>query len=93
MLKIKGPICTWSLCGDVSFDVLSADGGEKVGKITKQWTGLALEAFTDADNFGISFPMDLDVKIKATLLGAVFLIDFMFFEDSGNNKNDGIGML
>ena len=43
------------------------------------------EAFTDADNFGISFPMDLDVKIKATLLGAVFLIDFMFFEETEND--------
>ena len=30
---------------------------------------------------------------QAVLLGAVFLIDFMFFEKSGNNENDGIGML
>ena len=35
----------------------------KIGKITKQWTGLAKEAFTDADNFGINFPIDLDVKV------------------------------
>ena len=59
----------------------------------------------DANNFGVSFPPDLDVKVrnysvfmkrmprakryqlfhqplqvKATLLGAVFLIDFMYFE-------------
>ena len=52
----------------------------QVGKISKRRSGVLKEAFTDADNFGISFPMDLDVKIKATLLGAVFLIDFMFFE-------------
>ena len=44
------------------------------------------EAFTDADIFGINFPMDLDVRMKAVLLGACFLIDFMFFEKtSGNN--------
>ena len=30
--------------------------------------------YTKADNFGISFPMDLAVRVKATLLGAVFLI-------------------
>lgn len=48
--------------------------GAEVGKITKQWSGLAREMFTDADHFGISFPMDLDVKVKATLLGACFLI-------------------
>ena len=35
----------------------------QVGKITKQWTGLASEMFTDADNFGINFPLDLDVKV------------------------------
>ena len=45
-----------------------------MGKISKQWSGLAKEVFTDTDNFGISFPLDLDVKMKATLLGAVFLI-------------------
>ncbi|CAN0386557.1 unnamed protein product [Lampetra fluviatilis] len=60
--------------------VLAKDGETEVGKITKQWTGLVREAFTDAENFGVQFPMDLDVKIKATLLGACFLIDFMFFE-------------
>jgi len=52
----------------------------EVGKISKQWTGVMKEAFTDADNFGVNFPVDLDVKIKATLMAAVFLIDFMYFE-------------
>ena len=45
-----------------------------VGQIRKQWTGLVKEMFTDADNFGVTFPMDLDVNVKATLLGAIFLI-------------------
>jgi hypothetical protein len=48
-----------SICGDVEFKVLSPDGSTEVGKISKQWSGLLREAFTDADNFGISFPMDL----------------------------------
>ena len=30
--------------------------------------------FTTADNFGITFPMDLDVKMKACMIGALFLI-------------------
>ena len=91
-MKIEGPFCTFSCFGDVDFKVLSANSGEKVGKISKQWTGLVKEAFTDADNFGVSFPLDLDVKVKATLLGAVFLIDFMFFEKSQNNESDRPGM-
>ena len=33
--------------------VLSADGQQNVGRISKQWSGLAQEYFTNADNFGI----------------------------------------
>ncbi len=64
--------------------------------MSKKWSGLAKEYFTDADNFGVqckpvhgntisqlsSFiplspnvvPMDLDVKMKAVVLAATFLI-------------------
>eukprot|EP00091_Calanus_sinicus_P011013 TRINITY_DN25132_c0_g1_i1.p1 TRINITY_DN25132_c0_g1~~TRINITY_DN25132_c0_g1_i1.p1 ORF type:complete len:231 (-),score=69.40 TRINITY_DN25132_c0_g1_i1:67-759(-) len=88
VLKIKGPFCPISCCGDVDFKVISLQTGTEVGLITKQWSGFGKEAFTDADNFGISFPLDLDVKVKATLLGALFLIDFMFFETKQDNNND-----
>ena len=89
VLKVEGPICTWSCFGsDVEFKVLSADGSREVGMVTKQWSGLVKEAFTDADNFSLTFPIDLDVKVKATLLGAVFLIDFMFFEKKNNKEED-----
>ncbi|KAG1670556.1 Phospholipid scramblase 2 [Nymphon striatum] len=93
ILKIKGPFCTWAICGDIEFEIVSIDGETQVGKISKQWSGFLKESFTDADNFGITFPMDLDVKMKAVMLGAVFLIDFMFFEKSGNKENDQPGML
>ncbi|CAG0919456.1 unnamed protein product [Notodromas monacha] len=92
ILKIEGPLCTFSLCGDVEFTVRSAATNQKVGKISKQWTGLLKEAFTDTDNFGVSFPMDLDVRMKAVMLGAVFLIDFMFFEKVGGDERDRPGM-
>uniref|UniRef100_A0A182WKA5 Phospholipid scramblase n=1 Tax=Anopheles minimus TaxID=112268 RepID=A0A182WKA5_9DIPT len=85
VLTIRGPVCQCSLCGDVKFAVFTKDGTE-VGKVTKQWTGFVQEHFTDADNFGINFPMDLDVRVKATMLGALFLIDYMYFESGGNKK-------
>ncbi|PWS21442.1 hypothetical protein DKP78_23550 [Enterococcus faecium] len=69
----------------MNFQVVSLDELTQVGMISKQWTGLVREAFTDADNFGIKFPLDLDVKIKAILLGGCFLIDFMFFEHGNQN--------
>lgn len=48
--------------------------GTQVGRISKQWSGLAREFFTDSDYFGLTFPVDLDVYTKATLLGACMLI-------------------
>lgn len=60
--------------------------GEEFGKITKKWSGLLKESFTDADNFGVEFPANWNVKLKALFLGAVFLIDFVHFEDK-NNKD------
>lgn len=79
VLSIEGPFCQCSICGDVDFDVFTKDKSQKVGKITKQWSGLAREMFTDADYFGVTFPLDLDVNIKATLLAATFLIVNYFF--------------
>nr|XP_037268323.1 phospholipid scramblase 1-like [Rhipicephalus microplus] len=93
VLRIEGPACRWSCCGsDVVFHVLSKDGQTQVGRISKQWSGLLKEAFTDAENFGISFPMDMDTSIKGVLIGAAFLIDFMFFEKTANQEQDCCAM-
>jgi uncharacterized protein YxjI len=59
--------------------------GDDLGKITKKWSGLLKEAYTDADNFGVSYQPELDIKSKAILLGAVFLIDFVHFEGKNNS--------
>lgn len=85
VLTIHGPAC---ICpgpcdvGDQDFLVYDANGYQEIGKIMKQWSGFVQEYFTDADNFGVNFPMDMDVRMKTVLLGAVFLIDFMFFENN-----------
>ena len=65
--------------------------GDEIGKVAKQFSGVARDLITDADNFSVSFPLDLDVKIKAVLFGAVFLIDMMFFEDT-NDGSEQIGI-
>lgn len=58
--------------------------GQICGKITKKWSGLLKEGFTDADNFGIEFPPDWEPVLKAVSLGAVFLLDFVHFENQSN---------
>ena len=82
VFTIRGPICKCSCGGDVLFRVLTADDEQEVGAIRKQWSGALREFVTDSDTFSVTFPVDLDVSLKATLLGALFLLDFMFFERS-----------
>uniref|UniRef100_H2ZS00 Phospholipid scramblase n=1 Tax=Latimeria chalumnae TaxID=7897 RepID=H2ZS00_LATCH len=80
VLKIVGPCNTCSYFSDVDFKVKALDGRSIVSKIRKQCTGLVRERTTNADDFGIQFPMDLDVKMKAVMVGACFLIDFILFK-------------
>jgi len=80
VLIIEGPCCSWACGGDLDFRVLTVDRMKEVGRITKKWAGIANEIFTDAETFHLTFPKDLDVSVKATLLGAALLIDFAFFE-------------
>lgn len=80
MLVVKGPYIQ-PLAVHVPFQIKSVDGRHKVGAISKKWGGVYREGFTDSDKFGVSFPIDLDVKIKAVLLGASLLIDLMYFEE------------
>lgn len=92
-LVIVGPWCTYACAGSVEFKIMTADEQVEVGRISKEWSGILKEAFTDTDNFGIKFPMDLDVRCKATLIGAAFLIDYMFYEKKANNESDNPGMI
>ncbi|XP_055341626.1 phospholipid scramblase 1-like isoform X2 [Paramacrobiotus metropolitanus] len=85
MFRIKGPCCTSSCCcRDVEFKILDPEGENQVGRIAKKWSGIQ-EFFTDADNFAIEFPSNVDIKGKATLLAACFMIDYLYFEDSGGH--------
>lgn len=81
VLKIRGPVAQVPFCvAGQDFQVIAPDKNTTVGKISKERTGLIKEMFTRADNFGVTFPMNLDVKSKAAMIGAVFLIDLMYFE-------------
>ncbi|XP_066457672.1 phospholipid scramblase family member 5-like [Eleutherodactylus coqui] len=76
VLKIVGPYLTFRCLGDVNFEVKTLQEKSMIGKISKYWSGFVNEVFTNADNFGIEFPADLDVKLKAALIGTCFLIGF-----------------
>ncbi|KAK7808736.1 hypothetical protein U0070_024542, partial [Myodes glareolus] len=73
VLKIVGPCITCSFGGNIDFEIMSLDEKNVIGRISKHWSGFLKELLTDVDSFGIQFPLDLDVKMKAVLLGACFL--------------------
>ncbi|XP_001353869.1 phospholipid scramblase 1 [Drosophila persimilis] len=79
VLHIEGPICPCKCFSDTNFKVLSANN-EEIGKISKQWSGLGRELFTDADYFSVTFPLNLDVRMKALIFAALFLIDVVYYE-------------
>jgi len=83
--------CIAGLCCDHTFVVKDPTGNE-IGRIVKQkpsnFQELATELASDADVFAIEFQKDLAVDKKATLFGALYLIDYMFFENEGEGKVD-----
>jgi uncharacterized protein YxjI len=60
------------------------DNGRVIGKIQKKWSGILSEAFTDKDNFEISFKnQNLTTDMKVLMLSTCLLVDIIYFE---NNK-------
>jgi len=60
-----------------------------VGKVIKEWGGLATEMFSSADKFSVEFPPDASPEVKAAIWGAVMLVDYNFFE--GGKESPTIG--
>jgi len=78
------PFCCKCRFRDVPFTIMDAQGKE-IGCISRYFTLKGL--LIDADNFSVIFPIDLDVKTKACLMGALFLIDIMYFETAAAEEN------
>ena len=77
LLKIVGPI--WK---PWTFNVY--EGKRKVAVITKKWTGLLKEAYTDADRFNLEFTDSLSYPKKRLSIAALMLIDSLYFEGKKN---------
>uniref|UniRef100_A0A4X1T591 Phospholipid scramblase n=1 Tax=Sus scrofa TaxID=9823 RepID=A0A4X1T591_PIG len=78
VMKFKGPCVVSSCLRDLNFNLLSLDEELVIGKILNQWATFTRELFTNANKFEVQFPFDPDVKIKALLLRASFLIVSLF---------------
>ena len=94
ILELRRDGACMCACGkNADFDVITSNG-EHIGKVTKEWTNQAQEEYTDNDNFGIQFPIDLDVKCKAVILSSLFLIvSFLNFTSSDKYNLLGLHVL
>ena len=55
--------------------------GEEIGRVTKQWTGIGREAFTDADTFRVQMDTtSVDRDLALLILASALAIDLDFFE-------------
>jgi uncharacterized protein YxjI len=79
LIKIRGPFIFLPFI-DREFIILKNE--KEVGKIVKKWKGIWKEYFSDADSFSVSIDPGLPVPEKLLLFGAVFLIDFVSFENN-----------
>lgn len=89
VLFLEGPGCSCDFI-DTEFEVLTASDESKVGAVTRKFPGFAKELFTHANVFGVNFPIDLAVEVKALLLASCFLIDFMYYQQKNGEKDKGL---
>ncbi|XP_068129922.1 phospholipid scramblase 3-like [Hyperolius riggenbachi] len=86
VLKVKGPGWGEAFMSDTNYQVVSADKTAQVGIITRVWRGISTEMFSNKDNYMASFPLDLDVNMKAMLMACTLFIDLLREEEKRKNN-------
>jgi uncharacterized protein YxjI len=65
------------------FAVVDASGGQ-VAAVTKQWRGLAAEAFTDADSYAVEFAPGATEPLRTLAFASALAVDVVMKQkDSG----------
>ncbi|XP_059482001.1 phospholipid scramblase 1-like isoform X2 [Neocloeon triangulifer] len=73
--RLQGPnVCGCFMFSDADFKIMTKDGYTQVGTISHGWDDF-LHAFT----LSITFPAQATVELKAVLIGAAFLLEYLYF--------------
>lgn len=77
-IRIKGPMFrTWTFWVH--------EGDQRIGKITKRFSGIGREIMTDADKFDIEFTAPVaHQEQRMRMLVMAFVVDMKYFEGKGN---------
>ena len=61
--------------------IVEDGSGRETGRITKEWSGMGREVFTDADSFRVQFAdPERSQSFRLLLLASAFAIDLEYFE-------------
>ncbi len=72
--EMRGPIFR-------PFTFMVYQQGQEIGRVTKQWSGIGREAFTDADTFKVEVDTGrMDEDFSLLMLASAIAIDLDFFE-------------
>lgn len=72
--EMRGPIFR-------PFTFMVYQQGQEIGRVTKQWSGIGREAFTDADTFKVEVDTNrMEQDFSLLMLAAAISIDLDFFE-------------
>ncbi|GJQ71201.1 hypothetical protein Trydic_g1098 [Trypoxylus dichotomus] len=79
---LKGAVCAFAPCRQHNFTILSRDGRTKLGTISNDFEAHDGGLYTNSQYLGVQFPIDLDLKAKALLMGATFLLTIIIYENA-----------
>ena len=72
--------CACYCCEDIDIAILDRDGSTPTGgNIRKAWRGCCADIM-EKDAFIFTMPSDADVMKRVVLMGALFAVDFLYFE-------------
>ncbi|CAB3377543.1 Hypothetical predicted protein [Cloeon dipterum] len=73
--RLQGPnVCGCFMFRDSDFKIMTKDGYTQVGTISHGW-----DDFLHAYTLSITFPPNATVELKAVLIGAAFLLQYLYF--------------
>ncbi len=58
-----------------------------IGEVSRVFPGCCTNAFTNADQFSVSFPTEPDMLKRASLVSSVVLLNYLFFEKRKSHKD------
>lgn len=76
LCNIYGPnVSGCCMYKEAQFQVISMDGSRQIASLIHQWDHFAVDYI-----LLLTFPIDTDVRLKSLLLGASFLIEYLYFQ-------------